>query len=219
MIIHFSIDDVCRAFRYLTKNRPASIFDMRLFGTLREWHNEFGLLVSLYCFNEMDNFMFSQIPKEYAEDFRASCDWLKIGFHGKCGNYPFKHEVDYIAGFESMEQTISRLGMGKTNILRLHTWQATQSQKKFLAERGIKILLYPNDDTEYDKNDAFNDGIITHWRTRVWFEKIELITENSLCVGLKRICAFTHEQHFECEIEKIQKALKIYGRAGYEYVS
>ncbi|MDR2594954.1 MAG: hypothetical protein LBC87_09330 [Fibromonadaceae bacterium] len=215
MTIHFSIDDVVKAFRYLTKNCPASIFDVRLFGKLREWHREFGLIVSLYCFNEIDDFTLSQIPEKYMEDFRASCDWLKIGFHGKCGNYPFKHEVDYITGFESVEQAISQLGAGKTNILRLHSWQATQSQKKFLFEKGIKILLYPNEGIEYDNNDAFYDGIITHWRTRVWFEKIELINEKSLCIGMERIVAFTHERCFEYEAQKIEKALKIWKGEGY----
>lgn len=48
--IHFSIDDVINSFRWMYRNQSVSIFDMNFYGTLREWHLQYGLKVSLYIF-------------------------------------------------------------------------------------------------------------------------------------------------------------------------
>jgi len=119
MHCHFSIDDVSRSLRWLTQKRPASLFDMRLFGKLQEWRDKYGLLTTLYCFPEIGEFDLLQIPGEYAKEFEANSDWLKLGFHGKCGDYPFSQERDYIEGYNIAAAARNNLRAGTTNILRL----------------------------------------------------------------------------------------------------
>jgi len=40
--VYLSIDDVGASLRYLTRSRPDSLFDMRFYGKLREYHMRFG---------------------------------------------------------------------------------------------------------------------------------------------------------------------------------
>jgi len=217
--VHISIDDIGKSFRWLTVNRPKSLFDMRLYGQLKTWHEKFGAVFTLYCFALVEQFLISEIPADYSDEFKANAHWLKFGFHGKCGNYPFAQEIGYRESFELVEKTIERLGAGKTNILRLHSWQATPDQKKFLFEKGVSTLLYPDDDClRYDSNDKFTHCSLTHWRTRVWLENIEEINDKTLHVGREQIFAFTHEWCFEHVSGKFEEALKIYRDNGYEFI-
>lgn len=52
-IAHYSIDDVWKSLRYLERNRPKSLFDMRFFGTLKGFHERFQVRFSLYCIMKM----------------------------------------------------------------------------------------------------------------------------------------------------------------------
>ena len=218
MLCHFSIDDVGRSLRWLTKTRPASFFDMRLFGKLQEWRHKYGLLTTLYCFATIDEFDLMQIPQEYAKEFEANSDWLKLGFHGKSGDYPFSQESDYVEGYNTAAAAISNLGAGTTNMLRLHSWVATDKQKRLLLDVGVETLLYPdNEDLPYDCNGEFVQDGITHKRTDVWFEKLPSLSPVSLCVGNKEVIAFTHEWCFDHEAEKIDEALSIYRNHGYSF--
>ena len=119
MLCHFSIDDVCRSLRWLTQKRPASLFDMQLFGKIQEWRHKYGLLTTLYCFTGVGEFDQMQIPEEYAKEYEANSDWLRLGFHGKCGDYPFSQERDYIEGYNIAAAARNNLRAGTTNILRL----------------------------------------------------------------------------------------------------
>lgn len=218
-VVHISIDDVGNSLKWLTDNRPISLFDMRLFGKMKQWHEFYGAKFTLYCFALIDSFLISEVPLRYAEDFNNASDWLKFGFHGKRGNCRFAEETGYEAGFELVDQTITRLGGGTTDILRLHSWQGTPEQKRFLAGKGIRTLLYPDDDgLGYDDTDVFHDCGLTHWRTRVWYEKIDSINEQSIFVGKQHIAAFTHEWCFDKEADKIEKSLAIYRYNGYEFI-
>jgi len=220
MTVHFSIDDIGQSFKWLTTNRPKSLFDMRLYGQLKTLHEKFGTIFTLYCFALVEQFLISEIPSAYSAEFKANAHWLKIGFHGKCGNYPFAQETGYREGFELVDKTIERLSAGKTNILRLHSWQATPDQKKFLFEKGVFTLLYPDDDClRYGSNDEFTHCSLTHRRTRVCLERSEEINDRTLHIGREQIAVFTHEWCFERVSGKLEESLKIYRDNGYEFIA
>jgi hypothetical protein len=219
LTVHISIDDVGASLRYLTMARMNSLFDLRLYGKLVEWHEKYDAKFSLYCFALADQFMISEIPDFYARDFSVSADWLKLGYHGKC-TVPFAEEAGYEAGFDLVDNTLTRLGAGKTDTLRLHCWRATPEQKEFLRRKGVAALLYYDDDClRYDENDTFLHCGLIHRRTRVRFENISEVTSDALCVGRKNIAAFTHEWCFDKEAEKMEIALRFYKEHGYEFIT
>lgn len=219
MKVHISIDDVGKSFRWLARERPESIFDTRLFGKLRQWNNDFGAKFTLYVFALTEKFLISEIPSKYAEDFRGNADWLKFGYHGKC-EIPFAQESGYAEGFDLVDKTFTMLNAGKTNILRLHCWLATKTQKMFLSRHGTSTLLYPDDNNmPYGNDNTFYDDDILHRRTQVCYERITVVDTESLCVGDKYVSAFTHEWCFDQEAEKIKDSLKIYRSNGYEFIA
>ena len=219
--VHFSIDDVGRSLRYLARKRPKSLFDLDLYRTLQEWNKKYGLKVTLYCFAMLDDFLISEIPSVYEKDFSENAEWLRFGFHQKSA-VPFRDEgIDgCIAGYNLVNDTLTRMRAGKTNILRLHSWNADPVQKKFLADRGVETLLYPDDDCfRYDEKDEFEDKGLLHRRTRIWFEKFgQEMTHENLFVGQNYIVAFTHERCFLEQANRIEQALQIYKRNEYEFV-
>lgn len=219
MTVHLSIDDAGDSLRWLTNKRPNSIFNLRLFSTLKQWHEQFGAKFTLYIYAVADSFSIDNIPVEYANDFKSCFHWMKFGYHGSYG-IPFMEDTGYEKGFNLVDRTLDIIEAGRTDILRLHNWQATTEQKEFLHRKGISCLLYPDDDNfPYDKNDSFYDCGLLHRRTRVRFENLDDITPCTLAVGRTHIDAFTHEWCFDSEVKKIQSSLEIYSANGYEFIA
>lgn len=217
--VHFSIDDTGRSFRYITRNMPNSIFDLTLYGTLRRWHEDYGLKVTLYCLALIDQFLLSEIPNTYSVEFRENAEWLRFGFHGKSA-LPFREETGYQAGYELVDTTLNRLGAGRADgILRMHCWTATPEQKLFLLEQGVHTLLYPDDDClKYNDHDFYYDCGLCHRRTRIRYEAMRNVQEESLHTGRDFLAAFTHEWCFAEQKEKIEESLAVFQRNGYEFI-
>lgn len=217
-IVHLSIDDIGKSLEWLSRNHPGSIFDMRLYGNLMEWHKKYNVSFTLYCFTNLPKFSISEIPDSYSREFEANADWLRFGFHGIEGTKRFVDEPLYKEGVRLFEETAIKLGMSISPIIRLHNWIASEEQKEYLYNRGVKVLLYPDDDTFGYSGDSFFDCGLEHWRTRIRFENMDEIDDDSLLVGQERIVAFTHEKYFDTNKEKIEKAILIYKQNGYSFV-
>ena len=216
--VHLSIDDVCKSLRWLSYNRPNSIFEMRLFGKLKKWHEIYGAKFSLYCFAMTENFLLTEIPEIYRDEFFSSGDWLKFGYHGKCP-VRFIDDNGYAAGFELFNNAVQRLKMCKTDTIRLHNWLASDEQKKYLSSKGIRTLLYPNDEKwAYDSTNSFVECGLNHWRTQIRFEQLERMDEDALKISLNRVVAFTHEQFFDEVCDQVELAIKMYVDAGYKFI-
>jgi hypothetical protein len=214
-----SIDDVGGSSCWRMHNKPSNMFDMPLFGKLRDWHNEYGAKFTMYVFAMIDNFNISENLESYAHELSENNNWLRFGYHGNRG-LAFSSETDYQEGFELVKSTLSKFGAGTTDILRLHSWLATSAQKEFLrAEGKVRTLLYPDDDSfGYDAADLFIDCGLLHRRTNIWFEKMEAINEETLVIGRPYICAFTHEWCFEAMADRIERSLRIFRKNGYEFI-
>jgi len=216
--IHLSIDDIGKSLTWLAKNRPESMFDMRLYGTLLQWHKEYEAKFTLYCFPIESNILTHETLLKYADEFSANADWLRFGYHGRnekrfCDNEHYKDD------FLNFRMAAKQLGMGKTTIIRLHYWIANDEQQNFLFQNGIRILLYPDRESMlYGEDDSFYEGSLEYWKTGVRFEALEVINEETLLIGKKRIVAFTHEKFFDKEKEKIEKALCLYKMKGYCFI-
>ncbi|MDR3301789.1 MAG: hypothetical protein LBT01_04565 [Spirochaetaceae bacterium] len=219
---HLSVDDVGESLRRLASatNATNGLFDIAFFNTIKKWHERFGIKITLYCYALANDFIISEIPSCYRRDFVQNASWLKFGYHAKCAK-PFIEETGYKAGFNLFNDTIKRLGAGKTNTLRLHYWQANPEQKKFLRSKGVRTLLTKDDDSlPYNENDIFQSEGLMHRRTRIRFENIDtVITPEVLQIGNKYIVAFTHEWCFDKEAEKIERALQLYSEHGYKFIA
>lgn len=112
-VVHFSIDDVNRSLRYIYFHNPNSIFNLMLYGTLKRWHEQYGLKVSMYCISQLDDFNIASVPIRYSGDFSSSKDWLRFGFHSSNSN-PFINDNDYERGFYNAYETFSKWG-GRSN--------------------------------------------------------------------------------------------------------
>lgn len=83
--IHFSVDDVITCFENLTRNEKkyGSAFDEPFFAYIKLLHEKYDAKVSLYCFYEKEGFSLAECTERFSDDFKASSDWLKFGFHAE----------------------------------------------------------------------------------------------------------------------------------------
>lgn len=142
MRIHFSIDDVILTLRWAWRNSPASIFDMDFFGTLRRWHQRYGLTVCLYCFgSDGDRFSADMLPERYVEELREQRDWLRVGYHGL---YAVAVRMDGPAFIAEQRAVAERFAGLLPETVRLHGWDGPR-EGIMCAKTvgGVKRLLCP----------------------------------------------------------------------------
>ena len=131
--IHFSIDDVGQSLNWLSVNRPKKIYDMRFFGLLKKWHDDYDIKVTLNVYACLDNFELNQIPEEYKNDFNSAAEWMKFAYHSKSLEPFIDDDLDAVSmGYNIYDDTCTRLLWRRSDIVRLHFWIASEEQKKFL---------------------------------------------------------------------------------------
>lgn len=216
--VHFSIDDINRSWRYISTVMPDSIFELRLYGALKRWHELYGLKVSLYCISNLEDFDIERIPDRYGIELNQNRDWLRYGFHSRT-ELSFAKDADYKKGFESVTRKLKELNAGMTNDIRVHSWIATSEQKKWLLSQGIETLFYPEDKKyQFDENGIFYDEGLKHQVTKCWIEKMGNISVEEAHIGDRFISCFTHEWCFDEQLERIDKLIKMYYEADYIFV-
>lgn len=75
--MHFSLDDFSSAIGQLAGGSYSSIFQQTTFKKLKEWHDKYGIVVSLYLQQDM-----ASVPTKYAQEFIDNKHWLKFAWHG-----------------------------------------------------------------------------------------------------------------------------------------
>ena len=81
--IHFSLDDVSGIIQNLVTNSAtySSIFDEPKLALLKQWHDAYGIKISLYVQRTL-----SDIPAKFKNDFILNKGWIKFGYHGQGNN-------------------------------------------------------------------------------------------------------------------------------------
>lgn len=89
--VHFSIDDVNAVLRDLTENEKKydSLFEQKFFKYLRNLNERYGAKITLYCFYELNAFCLADCTEKFKEEFSASSEWLKFGYHAYNGSSVF----------------------------------------------------------------------------------------------------------------------------------
>ncbi len=215
-LAHFSIDDVGASFRYMYNKRPASIFDLRLYSQLLKWHEQYGLIASLYCIFMLDGFDLFLLPDRYQYEFEKNANWLKFGFHSRC-SIPFIKDADYKTSYVRTLNFIKKMKMGRAQAIRLHSWYASDEQELFLKENGVTTIFMPTDGIVYSDDGTYENNGIIHRRTDCWIEKMKDVSEASFGLDKEYLTLFTHEWCFDDQKERINTIIKVLFENGFTF--
>ncbi len=104
---HFSVDDVRNVCVFLQNGEKESIFEEPLLARLKQWHEQYGAVASLYIQGPF------VINSRYADEIRSNADWLRWGFHGtgkqqrKKGIGSFSRQImDSIGTLDVMDKAV-----------------------------------------------------------------------------------------------------------------
>lgn len=75
-IFHFSLDDCNFFVQQLKNNKLNSIFETKTLEILKEWHDQYGIVVSLYLQEDLS------FLNKYIDEFNKNANWLRISYHG-----------------------------------------------------------------------------------------------------------------------------------------
>lgn len=134
--IHLSFDDVTFCWQKLAANQDTytSIFEEPFFKALKEFHDEYGAVFSLYSFDSVE---LDTITSKFADEFKENSDWLKFGYH--LGRKGYVSSIDY----DSFITNMYRITGGSycvDRVIRLDEAKATVSDVKKIRDTDCGIL-------------------------------------------------------------------------------
>lgn len=152
--IHLSVDDTLFILADLADNAAyyKSIFDNPHLRFFQQLHKQYGIVVSMYCFFETDNFSLQDVPSTFSPEFAENAGWLKWGFHGRNQASNYQHVTQDIA-VKDYRDVISEL-IRITNSIkcidfvpRIHFFVGNKDNMRAMqqATYGIQGLLSPDD--------------------------------------------------------------------------
>ncbi len=148
--IHLSFDDIQLSLQNLQNNDYTSLFDEPFFAMLKELHDKYNAIFSLYVYTDYFNAITKTI---YKQDFINNADWLKIGFHATNGSSNFA-STNYLTAKSTYNTFIENvLRICGTNLIidrvpRLANFAGSHSALQGLinAKNGVIGLLDADDD-------------------------------------------------------------------------
>ncbi len=159
----FFIDDVIWCLRDLTRNHPASMFDVPFFKMLKKAHDDYGMKVQLNLFYRTDffygndEFTLADVTADYKKEWEDNSDWLKLAFHAKqeFPDYPYVNATyeDVKANFEDIKREVIRFAGEKTFTYNMtnHWLPMSKAGCQALYDCGVRILSASyGDRTEYN---------------------------------------------------------------------
>lgn len=186
-IAHVSIDDVSHAFIDLATNADIyeTIFQNEFFAHLKKLHDEYGLKVTLYSYEENDTFNIMRFPNSYRRDFSENSDWLKVGFHWISPQFSKSTPAISVTGsFRKFNSAMSRIAGDSTiaTTIRLHYFFGGDSIITFINKLGgvntilcaddqrLSYNLTPSQDKQLRSNGLLRKDGITYLPTNLRIE-------------------------------------------------
>lgn len=167
--VHFSIDDVNAVLRDLTENEKKydSLFEQKFFKYLRNLNERYGAKITLYCFYELNAFCLADCTEKFKEEFSASSEWLKFGYHAYNGSSVFCNG----GGYEMFVESILKFaGSGQciSQTVRLDRFLGSREEIEGCSHRnveyGIRQLLTADSRTR--RSYYFSDAEIAELNNR-----------------------------------------------------
>lgn len=87
--IHISFDDVYSCINDISSHNYGSVFENSFFADLKKFHDTYGAVFTLNCFNTCSNqtdYDISNMPDTYKDELASNSDWLKFSFHAEDEN-------------------------------------------------------------------------------------------------------------------------------------
>lgn len=221
MEVHFSIDDVLNTLRWCAFNCPKSIFDMDFFGSLKKWHEAYGLKVTLYCFfSNGSDFCIEDLPVKYLEELQNECDWLRLVYHG-CVDKDSEKRL-FLDEYRHFEEV-----MGKATaspIVRFHYWKVPDGVLEDNYREGILLCpdydRVPYDLTQEEWERLKEAGTLKkaereYWISDIRFDHMESVDGIDAYTQKKRLVIFGHEWKFKEKRRLIEALLEKLGDVEY----
>lgn len=231
---HFSVDDVNEICASLQDGDKGSIFEDSLLALLKQWHDCYGIVASLYI---QGPFL---VNSHYANEIISNSDWLRWGYHGvgsqrrKTGIGSFSRQVrDSIGTTQIIDKTV-RVDYYHADLLtclkyRLFGYKAfyTADDWGYNAEnRMTNYYLSASQSDLLEKVDIISDAIhdITFIKTDLRIEFISpplephiqhITTSNTNKPDL--LIIFTHERYLISHSETIDSIFKLLHNQGYRF--
>lgn len=150
--MHVSLDDVIGILEDITKSQYKSIFHQPILALLKNMHDEYDAVFSLYCFYEKDGWNLSDMTDKFVEEFTEASDWLKLSFHGK--NYGSKYDDESIKSEQAlvhckqvMEQIIRFAGESSIDTIpRIHFFSGKIESARKWRDYMLMGFLGADDD-------------------------------------------------------------------------
>ena len=154
---HLSFDDVqyCMIDLKNHANDYDSIFDNPFFAMLKNLHDVYGTVVSLYLFLTNSEGGISAYPTTFASEFAENADWLKFGIHQGSTNYANTSAETALSDYNTFTSNIVNIG-GTVDIIdrcpRLGNFAGNLNSMLAMrdADGGIVGLL-----SAYDTRDSY----------------------------------------------------------------
>lgn len=183
--IHISFDDVYNCISDISSHNYSSVFDNSFLGDLKHFHDTYGAVFTLNCFNtcsKQPDYDISNMPDTYMEEFSENSDWLKFSFHSEDenANYGSSENTSLGTAMGDCEETIKASynkftsailnATGTANsidrVARLGFFGGTENNVKALmeCEYGITGLLAADDTRiSYYLNDTDNNYLLKNY--------------------------------------------------------
>ena len=133
--LHFSLDEVQKTCKNLSKYDKETIFADSTLHILKQWHDKYGIVVSLYVQGDFT------INSKYAQELIDNSNWLKWGYHG---NTDRPHKTDMQNFYKQIADSI-----GSSAIIdkspRLHSFHADYTTCMTLKDLGCNGFLTCDD--------------------------------------------------------------------------
>ncbi len=160
--MHFSFDDGYKCFDNLKNNTYDSLFDEPFFGWMKEMHDEYGAIFSVYAFNEnLAAFAASANATKYQSEFQAAKDWLKIGLHSPLNDQNANFGTDKGTTYSTIEAGYEQWTKMLTSVMtvtgdkdcidlfpRLHNFAGTENAINGMIAAGRKFAENTADETD-----------------------------------------------------------------------
>lgn len=235
MNVHLSVDDVICSLIELSEKRPKSVFDVGIFKYIKQAHEDYKAIFSLYMFeNYAEKFYVNDVPIKYWEELEMS-GFVRLGFHGI---FRSDSEEIFIKKCDNFYGVIPE--KLRTSCVRLHKYTASKKEIDYLKKYGVSELLcredesrrvqdfmcsyFLNQEEEMSMDDDFiNKNNIRFKKTNIRLEfhdenQIEERVLKEIKRGNSNIVIFTHEKYLLEEKVSFNKILEILSMYSVNFV-
>ncbi len=164
----FSVDDTISILKDITTNVETytSIFDNVKMKMLKDWHDVYGAVFSLFLFNEdAAGWKIEEMTDRFKTEFEENANWLKLGFHSQKStvNYGSSDGSDLVAAYQYCMNEVERFAdkICIDPLMRLENFACSlEAQRALKANTDNFVGLHTADDTRASNCGLSGDALL-----------------------------------------------------------